>query len=242
MNYSLSWDGMRASPAFAPRWRGLRMRRPHRRRILFTRPSRLTRPTRRYLSPMSKPEPVELPEGDGPPAAYAAAEEPVALRVRLIDDERTPEGMVCMATYHDTRLIARYVMPPEMWSQVAEHDLFGNPVPVVLVAREAAPGLQCQLYALLQLPPGLTDDEPEDEAEPWAASVPGASYDATVEDDDEEMSDNLVAFPLGHIVRFDKDRVHPGNLPLEAADILRRLIEGKTTEVVDKALEDLLGD
>jgi hypothetical protein len=36
--------------------------------------------------------------------------------------------------------------------------------------------------------------------------------------------------------------VHPGNLPLEAADILRRLIEGKTTEVVDKALEDLLGD
>jgi hypothetical protein len=69
---------------------------------------------------MSKPEPVELPEGDGPPAAYAAAEEPVALRVRLIDDERTPEGMVCMATYHDTRLIARYVMPPEMWAQVSD--------------------------------------------------------------------------------------------------------------------------
>ena len=170
---------------------------------------------------MSKPEPVELPEGDGPPAAYAAAEEPVALRVRLIDDERTPEGMVCMATYHDTRLIARYVMPPEMWAQVSEHNLFGSPVPVVLVAREASPGLQCQLYALLQLPPGLTEEE---------------------HDEDDEISDQLVAFPLGHIVRFDKDRVHPGNLPLEAADILRRLIEGKTTEVVDKALEDLLGD
>jgi hypothetical protein len=190
---------------------------------------------------MSKPEPVELPEGDGPPAAYAAAEEPVALRVRLVDDERTPEGMVCMATFHDTRLIARYVMPPEMWAQVTEHDLFGHPVPVVLVAREAAPGLQCQLYALLQLPPGLVEEEPEDEVAPWAASVPGASYDATVEGDDEAMSDNLVAFPLGHIVRFDKDRVHPGNLPLEAADVLRKLIEGKTTEVVDKALEELLG-
>ena len=190
---------------------------------------------------MSKPEPVELPEGDGPPAAYAAAEEPVALRVSLVDDERTPEGMVCMATFHDTRLIARYVMPPEMWSQVTEHDLFGHPVPVVLVAREAAPGLQCQLYALLQLPPGLVEEEPEEEVAPWAASVPGASYDATVEGDDEAMSDNLVAFPLGHIVRFDKDRVHPGNLPLEAADVLRKLIEGKTTEVVDKALEELLG-
>jgi hypothetical protein len=192
---------------------------------------------------MSRPEPVELPEGDGPPAAYAAAEQPVPLRVRLIDDERTPEGMVCMATYHDSRLIARYVMPPEMWSQVTEHNLFGNPVPVVLVAREAAPGLQCQLYALLQLPAGLTDEEGDDEPEPWAASVPGASYEAAMEgeDGDDEMSDNLVAFPLGHIVRFDRDRVHPGNLPLEAADILRRLIEGKTTEVVDKALEDLLG-
>jgi len=168
----------------------------------------------------------------------------VTLRVRLIDDERTPEGMVCMATYHDTRLIARYVMPPEMWAQVSEHNLFGSPVPVVLVAREAAPGLQCQLYALLQLPPGLTEDEPDEEAEPWASSVPGASYDAVVEgeQDDDEISDQLVAFPLGHIVRFDRDRVHPGNLPLEAADILRRLIEGKTTEVVDKALEDLLGD
>lgn len=193
---------------------------------------------------MSKPEPVELPEGDGPPAAYAAAEEPVALRVRLIDDERTPEGMVCMATYHDTRLIARYVMPPEMWAQVKEHDLFGSPVPVVLVAREASPGLQCQLYALLHLPAALTEEEPDEEAEPWASSVPGSSYDAVVEGDmdDDELSDQLVAFPLGNIVRFSKDRVHPASLPLEAADILRRLIEGKTTEVVDKALEDLLGD
>lgn len=192
---------------------------------------------------MNRPEPVELPEGDGPPAAYAAAEEPVALSVRLIEDERTPEGLVCMATYHDERLIARYVMPPEMWAQVVEHDLFGRPVPVVLVAREQAPGLQCQLYALLQLPPGLTEDDGDDAPEPWAASVPGSSYDAVVEEqDDEEASDQLVAFPLGNIVRFERQRVHPGNLPLEAADVLRSLIEGKTTEVVDKALEDLLGN
>ncbi len=193
---------------------------------------------------MSKPEPVELPEGDGPPAAYAAAEEPVALRVRLIDDERTPEGMVCMATYHDTRLIARYVMPPEMWAQVSEHNLFGSPVPVVLVAREAAPGLQCQLYALLQLPPGLTEDEPDEEAEPWASSVPGASYDATVEGDRTTMrsATSWSRFRSDTSCGSTRTGCIPGNLPLEAADILRRLIEGKTTEVVDKALEDLLGD
>ncbi len=193
---------------------------------------------------MSKPEPVDLPEGDGPAAAYAAAEEPVVLRVGLVDDERTPAGMVCMGTFHDTRLIARYVMQPEMWSQVEEHNLFGSPVPVVLVAREAVPGLQCQLYALLHLPPGLTEEEPDEEPEPWAASVPGSSYDAVIEtdQDDDEFSDQLVAFPLGNIVRFDRDRVHPDNLALEAADVLRSLIAGKATEVVDKALEDLLGD
>jgi len=192
---------------------------------------------------MTRPEPVELPEGDGPSAVYVSSDEPVALRVRLIDDERTPTDMVCMATYYDTRLIARYVMPPEMWAQVTEHNLFGSPVPVVLVAREAAPGLQCQLYALLQFPAGVGDDEREEDVEPWATSVPGASYDAAVEgEQDDDLSDQLVAFPLGHIVRFEKDRVHPDSLALEARDILQRLIEGKTTEVVDKALEDLLGD
>lgn len=196
---------------------------------------------------MNTPEPIGRPDGDGSPSAYATAEEPVALQVKLVDDERTPEGMVCMATYHAGRLIARYVMPPEMWSQVAEHDLFGEPVPLVLVAREEAPGLQCQLYALLQLPASLMsdddDDDDDDEEAPWAASVPGSAYDAAVNsEDDEQDLDQMVAFPLGHIVRYERDRVHPGNLPLEAADVLRRLIEGKTTEVVDKALQDLLGD
>jgi len=51
----------------------------------------------------------------------------------------------------------------------------------------------------------------------------------------------VAPIPLGTVVRFSKDRVHPDSLPLEAADILRRIIEGKTAEVVDRALEDLLG-
>jgi hypothetical protein len=191
---------------------------------------------------MTRPEPVP-PGGDGTPAAYATAEEPVSLQVRLIEDERTPEGMVLMGTYHDSRLLARHVLAPEMWAQVAEHDLFGAPVPLVLVAREASPGLQCQLYALLQLPESLVEDDSDDDEEeeaPWASSVPGSSYDAAVgNDEDEEVDDRLVAFPLGHVVRYEKQRVHPDNLPLEAADVLRALIDGKATELVDKALEDL---
>jgi hypothetical protein len=198
------------------------------------------------------PTPPEPGEGERRPTALAAAEQPVDLTVRLMDDERTPEGMVCMGTYRGERLIARCVIPPETWEQVTAFELFGEPVAVVLMAREAPPGLQCQLFALLALPIELLegdDDEDDDgeeeeegEASPWADSLPGASYERQVAGDDEEDDeDRVVAFPLGQIVRFEKDRLHPGNLPLETADVLRRLIEGRTYEVVDKALEDLLG-
>lgn len=197
------------------------------------------------------PTPPEPGEGEHRPTALAAAEQPVDLQVRLIDDDRTPEGMVCMGTFRGERMIARCVIPPETWEQVTTFELFGEPVPVVLMAREAPPGLQCQLFALLALPIELLDDDDDEEGEeedddeeaPWADSLPGTSYERQVagEDEEEDDEDRVVAFPLGQIVRFDKDRLHPGNLPLETADVLRRLIEGRTYEVVDKALEDLLG-
>ena len=200
------------------------------------------------------PDPTNPEEGEHRPTALAAAEQPVDLAVRLIEDERTPDGMVCMGTYRGERLIARCVIPPETWEQVTTFELFGEPVPVVLMAREAPPGLQCQLFALLALPIELlegddeedeeSEEEDEDEEAPWADSVPGAAYEretAGDDDDDEDDEDRVVAFPLGQIVRFDKDRLYPQNLPLETADVLRRLIEGRTYEVVDKALEDLLG-
>ncbi len=198
------------------------------------------------------PTPPEPGEGEHRPTALAAAEQPVDLSVRLIDDDRTPDGMVCMGTYRGERLIARCVIPPETWEQVTTFELFGEPVAVVLMAREAPPGLQCQLFALLALPIELLEgdddeeegeDEADEEEAPWADSLPGTSYERQVagEDDEEDDEDRVVAFPLGQIVRFDKDRLHPDNLPLETADVLRRLIEGRTYEVVDKALEDLLG-
>lgn len=188
---------------------------------------------------MTAPEPA-----DGGATAYAAAEKPVSLRVGLVEDDRTPDGMLCMGTYRAQQLIARCVVTPEMWTQVNEHELFADPVPIVLVARESSPGVQCQLFALLQLPEALMDDEEDDDEDeedaPWAGSVPGAGYEEAVGDDETDANDRVVAFPLGQIVRFERDRVHRDDLAAEAADILTRLIEGKTTEVVDKALEDLL--
>jgi hypothetical protein len=187
-------------------------------------------------SPFDSDEPGSAPS----PAALAATEGPVELSVALVDDERTPEGMVCMGTYRNGRLVARCALPPEAWDQVHGHHLFDQPVPVVLVAREAPPGLQCQLFAMVTLPPEL-QLELEGEAEPWAASVPGSGYEAAAQPEDGADDQPVAPIPLGNIVRFSRDRVHPHSLPLEAADILRKIIEGKAVEVIDRALEDLLG-
>ena len=186
-------------------------------------------------------EPTANPPGDTPsPAAIAATESPVQITVALIEDDRVPEGMVCMGSYRNGRLIARAVLPPEAWGQIAEYGIFAEPVQIVLVARAAPPGLQCQLYAMVPLP----EDDEDEEEEPWSTSVPGSSYESAVseDEDDEDGEDPAVTpIPLGNIVRFERDRVHPESLPLEAVDVLRRIIDGETSEVVDRALADLLG-
>ena len=187
----------------------------------------------------------DIERGDTPtPAAIAATEHPVQISVGLIEDDRVPDGMVCMGCYRNGRLVARSVLPPEAWGQIDEYGVFDDPVQIVLVARAAPPGLQCQLYAMVPLP----DEEDEEGDEPWSASVPGSSYEASMEDegdDDDEVDGgdepSVAPIPLGNIVRFERDRVHPESLPLEAVDILRRVIDGETAEVVDRALADLLG-
>src|ERR671921_1022206 len=125
------------------------------------------------------------PSGENPvptPAAIAATEEPVQLEVALIEDERVPSGMVCMGTFRNGRLVARSVLTPEAWAQIEEHGFFDEPLQVVLVARLAPPGLQCQLFAMVPLP----EDEPDDSEEPWAASVPSSGYESALEAESDE--------------------------------------------------------
>jgi hypothetical protein len=173
------------------------------------------------------------------PTAIAATAEPVQLDVALIEDDRVPAEMVCMGTFRNGRLVARSVMSPETWAHIEHHGYFDEPLQVVLVARVAPPGLQCQLFAMVPLIEGDESDEP---SEPWAASVPGSSYEAELADDSADEEDVRVApVPLGNIVRYQRDRVHPDSLPLETADVLKRIIEGDASEVVDRALADLLG-
>jgi hypothetical protein len=180
------------------------------------------------------------PEGENAspvPAAIAATAEPVQLQVGLIEDDRVPAEMVCMGTYRNGRLVARSVMTPEAWAQIQEHGFFEQPLQVVLVARVAPPGLQCQLFAMVPLP----DDEAGEPDEPWSASVPSSSYEASVSDDSESEEPQVAPVPLGNIVRYQRDRVHPESLPLETADVLKKIIEGDASEVIDRALADLLG-
>src|SRR5215213_8644298 len=122
------------------------------------------------------------------PAAIAATAEPVQLEVRLIEDERVPAEMVCMGTYRNGRLVARSVMSPEAWEQIQSHGFFDEPLQVVLVARVAPPGLQCQLFAMVPLP-----DEADEPDEPWATSVPSSSYEATISAEGAEPEDPEVA-------------------------------------------------
>jgi len=181
-------------------------------------------------------------DGESPerPLAVAATDKPLSLALKPLEDERAPEGMACLGSYLGPRLVARCVVPPEAAAFLLERGLFERPVRLALAAREAPPGLQCQLYALVEIHDGLFEENEEEPEPPWAASVPGAGYEAAAADD-EDGDERQAAVFLGQIIRFDKDRKHPGDLALETMDVLRSIVEGEVSEVVDKVLEDLLG-
>jgi hypothetical protein len=192
-------------------------------------------------------DPFELPEDDAPqgrPAAVlAATDRPVPIEVREIADDRVPAGMGCLGTFLDSKLVARCVVPPGAAAYFAKHGVFAEPRQLVLAAREEEPGLQCELYAIVPLPPEPMRDEEDGDIEPWAASVPSSQYEHAIAEDQESESGErpMAAVLLGAIVRFQRDRKHPESLPLETIDVLARIVSGRVVEAVDKVLEDLLG-
>lgn len=176
-------------------------------------------------------------------SVLAATDLPVPLRVEEITDERVPEGMCCLGTFLDGNLVARCAVPPGAIEYFARHGVFAAPRQLVLAAREEDPGLRCQLYAIVPMPPAPLESAPD--AEPWSASVPSSGYErAVAEDDSTPKVDGeapMAAVLLGQIVRFQRDRKHPESLPLETVDVLAKIVSGRVVEVVDKVLEDLLG-
>jgi hypothetical protein len=210
------------------------------------------------------PESPETPEQPDAAVALAATDRALPLRLAPIEDERAPEGMACIGSFLGPKLVARCVVPPDAAAFLLERGLFAQPVRLALAAREEPPGLQCQLFALVDLPGDFFEspDEEEEAGSPWADSVPGAAYDRAMqeaaepaeerpaaeseegEDEGEEdgADDRQAAVFLGQIIRFDHDRKHPDDLALETMDVLRTIVQGDVSEVVDKVLEDLLGE
>jgi hypothetical protein len=208
------------------------------------------------LPPTDPPEPPLPPEhpadfgDDGPPTpvALVSTVDPVAIQVGEVDDERIPDGMVCMGAFLAGRLIARSIVPPEMLADLSNRNVFQDPVRIALAAVERDPGLQCRLFALL--PADQVEEDDEDE-EPWAASVPkfedvvaDEEQEEAEEEEDDESEDEERVYPLllGNIVRFRRDRKHPDDLAAEAADVLQTIIadERPLSNIVDKLLDDLL--
>lgn len=196
------------------------------------------------------------PEGapeERPTTVLAATDQPVPIEVREVADDRVPDGMTCLGTFLDGTLVARCAVPPGAAEFFAEQGLFAVPRQLVLSAREADPGLRCELYALVPLPERGMPSAEEEPADPWAVSVPSFedAMAAADDDDEDELDDEddetddegqpMAAVLLGQIVRFQRDRKHPDSLPLETVDILARIVSGRVVEVVDKVLEDLLG-
>jgi len=180
----------------------------------------------------------EEESGPEPGMALVMTDSPVEIEVAPLEDDRTPEGMVCLGTSLRGKLIARCVVSPEMWSLVDRSGMLRGPVPLALSAIEEAPGLQCRLFAVTNMPDDMDDEE--NEPEPWAASVPSSEYDRAVRSGADD-SPRQAAVLLGFIVRFDKDRKYRDSLSDEAVDVLRKLVSGDVSEVVDKVLGDLLG-
>lgn len=188
----------------------------------------------------------DLPDDLTPPepagSVIVATEEALPVRLeRLADDPSLGEDLVVLGSYLGERLVARCAVPPEAAAMIEEQSLLRDPVRLVLTVREAAPGLQCQLFALVNMPADSEAAAPD--PEPWADSLPGASYDREVgfaPPEDGPDGDGQAAVLLGQIVRFDRDRRYPESLPDEAVDVLSAIVQGKLVEVVDKLLDDLL--
>lgn len=171
------------------------------------------------------------PWEDPPPTAVAALQSTVRLDVRPVERDETPEGLACLAAHIDGRLVARSAVREDMAGRIGA--IFEDPVPLVIAGREKDGGIDCRLFAVV---PATRVRALQEEDEPWKTSVPGAGYDDPLQGEGKNVG---VLFPLGTIVRVPGDRIAPDDLTAEVGDILRKVVNGETSEVVDRLLDSL---
>jgi hypothetical protein len=146
--------------------------------------------------------------------------------------------MVCLGTTLRGKLIARCVVSPDMWSLVDRTGMLRGPVPLALSAIEESPG--CSAGSLRSPTCPRTPRTRNRRTSPGPRACRPSDYDRSVRSSEDE-GPRQAAVLLGFIVRFDKDRKFRESLSDEAVDVLRKLVSGDVSEVVDKVLGDLLG-
>ncbi len=176
--------------------------------------------------------------------------EPIRLEARPIEHVEVPEGEVALAYYHEGRLLARGVVSPE--AVTAIDGILNDLVSVALAATEDPNGnIDARFCLVLPVDPDKwtaeDDDAPE---EPWRSSVPNApSFETGFESTGDELGaaaeegadpPRVALLPIGNVVRHARDRNHPDNIARDLREMLVNLMEGKASDAVEKAIDDLL--
>jgi hypothetical protein len=174
--------------------------------------------------------------------------EPIRLEARPLEHEAVPEGEVALAYYHGGRLLARGVVSPEAVKAI--NGILGEPVSVALAATEDEEGnIDARFCLVLPVDPDKWPNVEEEEGpeEPWRSSVPaaptfGTDFDAAAKDDGESEEDapRVALLPIGNVVRHARDRHHPDSIAKDLREMLLNLMEGKASDAVEKAIDDLL--
>ncbi len=173
--------------------------------------------------------------------------EPIRLEARPIEHEAVPDGEVALAYYHEGRLLARGVVTPEAVKAIS--GILTDPVSVALAATEDDEGnIDARLCLVLPVDPDKwPGDEEDGPDEPWRSSLPtapsfDADFDHTAEEAGEDDEDNprVALLPIGNVVRHARDRHHPENIAHDVREMLVNLMEGKASDAVEKAIDDLL--
>ena len=172
--------------------------------------------------------------------------DPVALDVRLIDHDSTPEGAVAVAYFHGGHLLARGVVSPDAVEAI--RGLLQRPVSLALAATEDAEG-NIDARVCLVLPVdgrALGDAEGEEEPEePWRASIPEpppeaqSGYSESDEGGEDDGRPRLALLPIGNVVRGVRHR-HHSDVVADAREMLDNLLAGRAQDAVSRAIDDLL--
>jgi hypothetical protein len=171
--------------------------------------------------------------------------EPIWLEARPIEHKAVPEGEVALAYYHEGQLLARGVVSNEAVKAI--NGILVNPVSVALAATEDPDGnIDARFCLVLPVDPDKWPSDDEDAPEePWRESVPNAptfetEYDNTTPGEDDDDRPRVALLPIGNVIRHARDRHHPDNIARDVREMLVNLMEGKASDAIEKAIDDLL--